>query len=270
MEISDIYVEVIGQRNLLGELERILRDIKERDRNHSIILIGSSGMGKSHVIKVIANVLGVRNCLSYHSDRFNGINKNLRFHIIDEIHVLQTPEVLYPLIDSKNYTFLLSTNEYGGIKEPLLNRCITLPLEPYNLNDMAAMSRLYFKKEGFYFTNPELYKSIATVSRDNPRTLIEIVTRLSLIFRDSGTPNTVNELDYLLMSLGVDVKTGMTHWDKEYLSFLKTVDRASLATISSVLSIDKQFILKYIEPFLLKNGYIQITSRGRIYVRSTS
>jgi Holliday junction DNA helicase RuvB len=263
MKITDIYKEIIGQRNLLVEMERILRDIIERDRNHNIILIGGSGMGKSHIIKIVANILGVRNCLSYYSDRFNRIDDDIRFHIIDEVHMLQIPEVLYPLMDSNNYTFILATNEYGGIKEPLLNRCITLPLESYNINDMLEMAKLYLSKEGFYL-GEKMNDSIAAVSRDNPRRLIEIVIRLSLIFRDIGTPNTVDELDYLLMSLGVDKNTGMTYWDKEYLKFLKKVSTASLSTISSVLGIDKSFILKYIEPYLLKNGYIQITSRGRI------
>jgi Holliday junction resolvasome RuvABC ATP-dependent DNA helicase subunit len=268
MRIRDIHKEIIGQRQLLTEVERILRDILIRKRNHNIIVIGSSGTGKSHLIKIIANVIGVDNCMAYHPDRFDRINKSIRFHMIDEIHELKSPERLYPLMDTGKYTFIFSTNEYGNIKEPLLNRCITLQIEPYSDEDMVIMVKKYLGKEGFFFTNDELYKSVAAVSRDNPRRLIELVTRLSLIFRDVGIPNSIDELDYLLMSLGVDSNTGMTQFDKNYLEFLSSVDRASLSTISSVTGIDKSFIVKYIEPFLIKNGYISITSRGRIYVHN--
>lgn len=264
MKINDVNKYIIGQSNIIDELKRILTDIVKRGANHNVIIIGGSGMGKSHLLKIIANVIGVRNCIGYNSNNMDSIDEDKRIHIIDECHLLNTTEILYPFMDDPNYSFFLATNEYGLVKEPLFNRCISIILEPYTIDDLSILAKIKLKKEGIYLINDELYKSIASVSRDSPRRLIEITRRLSLIFKDQGVPRTLDDLDFLLMSIGVDSKTGLTNWDKKYLDFLSSIGVASLSTIAYSTGIDKGFIIKYIEPFLLKNGYIKITSRGRI------
>jgi Holliday junction resolvasome RuvABC ATP-dependent DNA helicase subunit len=263
MRIEDINNEVIGQDIIVEELKGILNSIINDDRNYNLLIVGGSGMGKSYLLKIIANIFGVRNCLSYDPENIL-FESSLRFHFIDEVHLLENPEKLYNLLDSNEFTFIFATNEYGKIKEPLLNRCITLVLNPYTENDLIEMAKYYLNLEGFYSLDSEIYKSISAVSRDNPRRLIEIVRRLSIIFRESGIPNNINSLDYLLMSIGVDPKTGFTLWDRQYLEFLSSVGNASLNTISYSTGIDKSFITKYIEPFLIKNNYIRITHKGRV------
>jgi len=262
MRIDDIGYRIIGQSANVEEIKRILRDITTTSRNHNIMIIGASGMGKSHIMKIIANALGVRNCIGYNPESFT-IDTQKRFHFIDECHMIPEPEILYSYLDSGKYTFIFATNEYGSVKEPLLNRCISIILAPYTLDDLVELTRLSLGEENIYLVDNELYKSIASVGRANPRRIKEIVTRLSLIFRDTGTPKTVDELDYLLLSIGVDPRTGLTTWDNIYLRFLDTIGTASLSIIERATGIDKDFITKYIEPFLLLNGYIKISSRGR-------
>jgi len=262
MRIDDIDNRIIGQTSNVLELKRILKDIIDRGANHNIILIGASGMGKSHILKIIANVFKVKNCIAYDPTNFT-VDTQKRFHFIDECSIMPEPERIYSYLDSRKYTFVLATNEYGSIKESLLNRCISIILEPYTLDDLAELAKLSLADDGIYLIDNELYKSIAAVGRNNPRRLKQIVLRLSLIFKDTGIPRTVNELDYLLMSIGVDSKTGLTRWDRIYLEFLKDIGTASISAIANSTGIDVDFIIKYVEPFLLSNGYIKISSRGR-------
>jgi len=254
---------ITGQEKLVKELVRICADIILKGNNHNLLLVGNSGTGKTHIAKVLSNAFGVRNCIRYFPDKFVSIEKNTRIHIIDEIHLLKNPEILYTDIDTGKYSFIFSTNEYGELKNPLKNRCFLLPIEEYTMDNLAEIANDLLIIEGFPLINFEILKSIASVSRDNPRRCKEIVKRLSLIFRERGLPNNINELDYLLLELNIG-KGGMTLWDNKYLEFLTKSGKASINTISLTTGMDEKFIREYVEPFLIKRNLIQITSRGRI------
>jgi len=263
MKINEISSHILGQEDLVRDLKLILKEIIERGRHYNILLVGASGMGKSHIATIIANAIRIRNCVRYDPESFTHIEEDKSTHFFDEVHLLRNPERLYPIMDSGNYTFILSTNEYGGLKEPLANRCITFFLRMYTDSEMALLSREFFMSEGFYSLPIEFYKSVAWVSRDNPRRCKEIVTRLSILFRDRGVPSDIDSLDNMLLSLDIG-SGGITSFDNAYMEFLSSVGKASISTICSVTQLDKDFVLKYIEPFLIKKGLISITSGGRI------
>ena len=63
-------------------------------------------------------------------------------------------------------------------------------------------------------------------------------------------------------TLGID-SDGANDQDRDYLEYLIENPTVGLDTMAGRLRVDKQEILKRVEPFLLEKGWVQITSRGR-------
>ena len=70
---------------------------------------------------------------------------------------------------------------------------------------------------------------------------------------------TLSTLDDIL---GID-SDGANDLDKDYLEYLSDNNTVGLDTMAGKLRIDKQEVLKHIEPFLLEKGWVSITGRGR-------
>jgi Holliday junction resolvasome RuvABC ATP-dependent DNA helicase subunit len=232
--------------------------------NLSIMFRGPSGHGKTHTTNIICSYVGRDNCHLFLGDELFDFSGERRINVLDEVHEVKNPEYIYKYMDSGNYTFLVCTNEYGNLKEPLVNRCIAFDLREYTLEELATLVKQVFSHHKMII-DLKLCSLIATYSRGNPRVAKILAKRSAMLFKRVGIPVDVEELiEFLKLYFDLD-HGGFTHYDRQYLGFMQTNGRASLATLSRVLCIPQGTLLDEIEPFLLKQNLIQITNRGRIY-----
>jgi len=251
---------MIGQRKILQEANLYIKEIK-KGANFNLLLRAQSGMGKTTLGFYMASKIGVDNCFYYIPN--NGIlspsfQKHKRIHLIDEVHTLENPVVLYSLLDSGEYTFILMSNESGGLLEPLKNRCIQLIFEQYDREEM--MEIIYNNLE--YDFNREILEFLLNYVK-SPRDIKSLCTRLNIVFKNYFIPRNVSEMEKILNTILNLTNSGLNEHSRVYLEYLKEVERSSLSNIISGTGIDRTTILTEIEPFLLYKKLIKITSRGR-------
>jgi Holliday junction resolvasome RuvABC ATP-dependent DNA helicase subunit len=248
------------------EIELLLHDIKENNRNLNILLRAPSGYGKTTCGLIILQRLGIENAeylLPNNDGTLDNLNLGKRFHFIDEAHLIKEPERLYPLMDSSNYTFIIATNESGTLKEPLRNRCIQFIFSKYSFEELKLIVR---ENLGKYNLSNEMIELITGRVKGNPRIAKIICTRLGYVFSGVGVPNDINELIYILENILQIDENGITELDKIYLNYLQSCGGlAGINTLINGTHIDKETITGEIEPNLINLGLIQITSRGRKY-----
>jgi len=262
-----------GQTIIVNEINLMLDAMIHDEQNYNILFRAPSGHGKTTLAIRCMSVLGFENC-AYYLPNIDGnnldpeFNDRKRIHTVDEIHELKSPEFLYPLMDRGDYSFFILTNESGKIKEPLRNRCIPFIFHPYSLNEIADII-----KDSLQIPNiPEEFAiEIANRSRGNPRVAKKICERLGYVFRSYNIPKDLNSLITILEEVLYIKEKGLTRFDEIYLEYLNKVGgRASLISLISGTGIDRTTILTEVEPLLLYQGLVEITSRGRTLVENRS
>lgn len=261
--ITYLSKRIVGQDRLRPNIAMLMENIKNGS-NLNIIIRGPSGYGKTHLARVIYNYVDAKATCVYLGESAYNLQRGYRIHVLDEAHEIRTPEILYPDMDSQRYTFLILTNEFGELKEPLVNRCLPINLSPYTLDDLALLVYITLQRKG-YLIDQQLCQVTATYCRGNPRVAKNIAKQLAMLFSKLGnTPTTVEELVELLQVYLSLNEGGFTELDQRYLEFLTYNSPAGIDTISNYLCIPKQVLLMEVEPFLIRGGLVKITSRGRI------
>jgi Holliday junction resolvasome RuvABC ATP-dependent DNA helicase subunit len=252
----------IGQRRILEELSFLLDDIKKGNK-HNVLFRAPSGMGKTNLSMRCARELDYKKCMYYLPEEGKLVPKfsnYVPYHFIDEAHTLLEQEVIYPLMDNIEYSFFIITNESGGLKEPLRNRCIQLIFEPYTDDESLEIARLYLK----FNLEEELFRIIARISSNNPRQIKIMSERLTYVFNRRGVPQSSKEFLDILDILNIEREDGLNQLERTYIDFLRTVGgKASLPTLIGGTGYDKTLILFEIEPKLLYKKLIKISSKGR-------
>ena len=263
MSVTYLNKHIVGQTRLKPELSAYMEAMKGGEPMN-LMIRGQSGYGKTHLARIIAKYVGRLSTMVMYlgEECLNLFEPSAHIHILDELHEVTHPEPLYHYMESGKYIFILLTNEFGQLKEPLQNRCIIVDLDPYSDEDLAILVGRVLKSHD---VEPDMLQTyeIATYARGNPRVAKVLAKRLSLYFRQEGTPQDVEELRQVLEDTFQISEGGFTNFDKQYLRFLKKNGKAGLNTISRVLMIPKGTLEKEVEPFLIRKGLIRITSRGR-------
>ena len=250
-----------GQRRIITEINMLLTDIIA-GRKYSILFRAPSGYGKTALATNIAYLIGIEKVAYYIASKdFIEINRAKPLQIIDEVHLIEEPEFLYPFMDSGEYNFILISNLSGGMKEAFRNRCIEFIFDPYEEEDMIAIVNNFLQK---YHLARDLVERIALRTRNNPRVAKIICERLQYIFNNHLIPKTIDELELILNNILYIREDGLNRQDDLYLDFLRRSGICSLETLSRGTGLDKETIQREIEPYLLYLGKIKITSRGRI------
>jgi Holliday junction DNA helicase RuvB len=258
-------MKFIGQAKIWKELGYIIPKLKEGS-NTNILLKASSGYGKTRLASMIAYKVDPDSFYytlpPSNEEEEVKIDKRKRIIIIDEVHLLKTPEPLYPLMDSGKFLFIICTNESGRLKEPLVRRCIQFIFEEYSIEEMEYIIKDNFTDYGLE-VNEEVCSAVAKNANLSPGIAVKLVERLYYIFSSIGIPTTGERTKEIIKDI-LNIEDGLTPEHRKYLAFLRDQERASLGLLVSSLGMDTNTITQLIEPVLIKRGLIKLTSRGRM------
>ena len=286
-----------GQKKIVENLEIFVRAAKMRGESlDHVILHGPPGLGKTTLSTIIANELGVGikvtsgPVLDKPGD-LAGLLTNLEENdvlFIDEIHRLSpvVEEYLYSAMEDYRidimidkgpaarsvqiqinpFTLIGATTRSGLLTAPLRARFgINCHLEYYDLDVLSGI----INRSAFILNigiTSQAAKEIASRSRGTPRIANALLRRVRDFAMVKGNGNIDHEITrYALEALNID-KYGLDEMDNKIL--LTIIEKfkggpVGLTTIATAVGEDAGTLEEEYEPFLIKEGFIKRTPRGR-------
>jgi Holliday junction resolvasome RuvABC ATP-dependent DNA helicase subunit len=250
----------IGQEHIVLQLGDILPYIYHYKEGINLLFRGPSGYGKTELAKKCANFLVGDNYQSCLGDKLK-FNRETWVHFIDEIHLMETPEVLYPVMDMGHYVFLFATNFDSALPEALTNRCTNFVFVEYSIDELKQIFMYHSKLQ-----YPEIVMEyIIDISGKNPRIMIKtFINTLKMHYlTQSNIPDNPQEIIETIDKL-FGITGGLDRVAINYLDALKNLGgRASVNVLATTAKLDINTMKYSVEPALLYKGLIKITSRGR-------
>jgi Holliday junction DNA helicase RuvB len=293
--------EYVGQTKARAQLEIFIAATRARQEalDH-VLLFGPPGLGKTTLAHIIARELGVnlRQTSGPVLDRpgdLAALLTNLETNdvlFIDEIHRLSpaVEEILYPAledysldimigegpaarsvkIDLKPFTLIGATTRAGMLTNPLRDRFgIVARLEFYThaeLTQIINRSANLLKAK----IDPQGSVEIAKRARGTPRIANRLLRRVRDYAEVKGTGTITKEMaDAALKMLDVD-PSGFDLMDRKLLeAILYKFDGGPVGidNLAAAIGEERDTIEDVLEPYLIQQGYLQRTSRGRVATR---
>ena len=290
--------DYVGQPTVKNQMRIFIEAAKQRRESldHTLIF-GPPGLGKTTLSNIIANEMGVglkqtSGPVLEKAGDLAALLTNLEPHdvlFIDEIHRLSAvvEEVLYPALedfqldimigegpaarsiklDLPPFTLVGATTRAGLLTSPLRDRFgIVQRLEFYSQNDLTAI----VQRAASILNTPcevEGAHEIAKRSRGTPRIANRLLRRARDFAQIQGNGTiTQSQAAQALDLLNVD-HVGFDVMDqKVLLSLMDKFDGGpvGLDTIAAAISEERGTIEDVIEPYLLQEGYLLRTPRGRV------
>jgi Holliday junction DNA helicase RuvB len=212
---------------------------------------------------------------------------------IDEIHRLSpaVEEILYPSmedfrldiiigsgpaaqtvkIDLPRFTLIGATTRAGMLSNPLRDRFgMNFRMQFYTTDELSTIVIQASLKLGKNI-DKEAAHEIAKRSRGTPRIALRLLKRVR-DFADVACEDSIEHQrsQYALDQLGINAH-GFDEMDLRLLTLLMNANGRAmgLSTIAAALSEDEGTIEDVLEPYLLANGYLERTARGRIATSKT-
>jgi len=292
----------IGQNKIIQNLKVFLFASKKRKEtlDHTL-LFGSAGLGKTTLAFIIANEMDSNLKVTSapmieKSGDLAAILTNLQdgdIFFIDEIHRLSPAieEILYSAmedfrldiiigsgvsaqtvqIDLPKFTLIGATTRAGMLSTPLRERFgIHFRMEFYKDSELAKIISIASKKLNKEIEDNSSFE-IAKRSRGTPRIALRLLKRVR-DFSDFSNEEIIfhERTKSALESLGIN-SYGFDEMDILILNkLIEAKGKAvGLKTLSAILNEDVGTIEEVIEPYLISQGFIEKTSRGRVATKKT-
>lgn len=295
--IPKTFDDYLGQHELKKKLAIYTQAAKMRGEplDH-LLLFGPPGLGKTTLSQIMAQVMnvGIKICSGPMLERTGDLVALLSsleprdIFFIDEIHRMPSnvEEVLYSAMEQYRvdviigqgvgaksinlpinpFTLIGATTKSGMLSAPLRSRFgIIERLDFYSDEELKAivLQNAAFLKLDLSETSA---LHIARCSRGTPRTAKKIIRRVRDFAQVTNENCATDELVLTaLQFLGID-QEGLSNLDNLLLKKIIVNFNGGpvgLDTLASLIGEDKDTIEEVYEPFLLRKGYLEKTSRGR-------
>lgn len=289
--------EFIGQKSLRENLSVALNASNKRgDALDHVLFYGPPGLGKTTLAQIVARELGVgfratSGPMLTKAGDLAAILTNLQPRdvlFIDEIHRMNAnvEEVLYPAmedfqldlvigegptarsvrIDLPPFTLVSATTRAGLVSRPLRDRFgIPLQMEFYTQDELVQVVTRGAEKMNLSIT-PDGADEIAKRSRGTPRVAMRLLRRVRDVADIQNTTTITPQIaDTALQMLNIDAQ-GLDTLDRKYMHIMAQNyggGPVGIDTMAAALASERDVLEDVIEPFLLQQGLVQRTPRGR-------
>jgi Holliday junction DNA helicase RuvB len=289
--------EYIGQEKIKKNLKVFIEaSQKRKEALDHILFFGPPGLGKTTLANIIAiqmnaNIKTTAAPMIEKAGDLAALLTNIEegdILFIDEIHRMSPAieEILYPAmedfrldiiigsgpaaqtvkIDLPHFTLIGATTRAGMLSSPLRERFgMHFRMQfytPKELEEIVRQASLKLRKP----TRTDAAVEIAKRSRGTPRIALRLLRRVRDFAEVAGEAQiSVTTTQYALDELGVN-HLGFDEQDIRLLELLVSAKGKpmGLGTIGAAMSEDEGTIEDVLEPYLVANGYIERTARGRI------